>query len=137
MKFGRGIDREGFKGLPITSMIDVVFLLLVYFLVTARMTPSEAQLAAALKTENQGSAQATNFQPQIIVVENSGGKPSFRLGDRVMFEREQLTQILKLLPKERGVFVRVRDDVPVSAATAAVQACRDAGFTKVTYVPAP
>jgi hypothetical protein len=30
----------------------------------------------------------------------------------------------------------VANDVPVSAAAAAIQAAKDAGFTKVSYVPA-
>jgi hypothetical protein len=33
------------------------------------------------------------------------------------------------------VTVRVADDVPVAAAAAAVQACRDAGFTRIAYQP--
>ena len=38
--------------------------------------------------------------------------------------------------KEGGVFVRVSGAAPVSAAAEALQACRDAGFQRVSYVPA-
>ncbi len=42
--------------------------------------------------------------------------------------------MLSELPKEAGVFLRVNDDAPVWAAAAALQACHDAGYEKLTYV---
>jgi hypothetical protein len=53
-----------------------------------------------------------------------------------MTTREALTGVLRQLPKEAGVVVRVRGDAPVAAAAAAQQACKDAGFTRISYVPA-
>lgn len=120
--------------LPMTSMIDVVFLLLIFFMLTSTMTPSESQLAAALQSEHKGG-RAADFQPQVISVENFQGEPIFRLGERMITTQDSLTSLLRGLPKEGGVFVKVARDVPVSAVAAAIQACKDAGFIKVSYVP--
>lgn len=126
--------RPGGGSLPMTSMIDVVFLLLIFFMVTSVMTPSESQLAAALQSERKGG-RAADFQPQIISIEIFEGQPIFRIGERMLTTQDSLTSLLRGLPKESGVFVKVAGDVPVSAVAAAIQACKDAGFIKVSYVP--
>lgn len=122
--------------LPMTPMIDVVFLLLIYFLVTATLTPSEAQLSSALQADRTGAGSMADLQPQVIRVEMIEGTPGFRIGSRVMRTKEELRALLLQLPKEGGVFIRVADDVPVSSPAAAIQAAKDAGFRKVSYVPA-
>lgn len=123
--------------LPLTSMIDVVFLLLIYFLVTLSMRVGESSLSSTLKTENKGAGQVADLQPQIVHVEaGDERKGVFRIGQRQMATREALTGVLLQLPKEAGVIVRVRGDAPVAAAAAAEQACKDAGFTRISYVPA-
>jgi biopolymer transport protein ExbD len=121
--------------LPITPMIDVVFLLLIYFMVTSSMTPSESRLESAIQTESKGGS-GSDLQPQIVFVEMRRGASVFRVGQRVLTTKGDLLDVLRQLPKDGGVFIRVDDLVPVSAAAAAMQASKDAGFTKVTYVPA-
>jgi hypothetical protein len=49
--------------------------------------------------------------------------------------RDAVVEVLRALPKEPGVVVRVSDAVPVADAAGALQACRDAGFTRVAYQP--
>jgi len=131
-----GQGRESSARLPMTPMIDVVFLLLIYFLVTATLTPSESQLSAALQAEQTSSGSLADLQPQVVRVELVNGVPGYRIGSRVLTTKEDLTALLANLPTEGGVFIRVANDVPVSAAAAAIQAAKDAGFTKVSYVPA-
>jgi hypothetical protein len=80
--------------------------------------------------------QAGNLQPQVVTVGVQNDKPLFRLGDRVFSDRASLESVLRQLPKEDGVFIKVPGEAPVWAATMALQAARDAGFIKVSYVPA-
>jgi len=117
-----------------TSMIDVVFLLLIFFLVTSSFAPEESRLDAALQTEGP-ALSSVDLQPQVVLVEMGASGPVYRIGGRLAVTPEELTSILKQLPKEAGVAVRVRPDVPVAAAAAALQAAHDAGFTKRSYVP--
>jgi len=139
MRLGsRHVRRRGDKiALNLASMIDIVFLLLIYFIVTATLTPPEDRLSAALQAAQQASGtQSSDFRPQIVEVLSLGGSPSYRLGSRVMMDRQSLFDALAPLPKDAGLFVKVYDGVPVGFAVIAVQTGKDVGFEDVTYVPA-
>ncbi|MCR9216407.1 MAG: biopolymer transporter ExbD [bacterium] len=121
--------------LQITPMIDVIFLLLIYFLLSTSYTPPEAELAPALQAEQIEGGRSADLQPQIVRVDLFGGEPGFRLAEQVFRDAETLRGVLADLPKEGGVFIEGADAVSVRWAAAAIQAGRDAGFEKVTYVP--
>ena len=118
-------------------MIDVTFLLLIYFMVTMVLRDQEDHLSPTLQTESEAATdEATDFQPQIIDVVMVDGAPAYRVGPRVMHERSELADALSRLPKSVGVFVKVTAGVPVGFAVQAIQVSHDAGFDQVTYVPA-
>jgi len=118
-----------------TSMIDVVFLLLIFFMVTASFSAPESRLAAGLQAEGKG-ARTQDLQPQIVDVKRQGLGPAFVIGSHAVRTRAELVAVLSRLPKDQGVIVKGHGDVPVSAVAAAMQAASDAGFTKRSYVPA-
>lgn len=120
--------------LPMTSFIDVVFLLLIFFMVTSTIVPSESRLGSALRTESRRGGSAADLRPQIVTVDAREGRAVFTIGQRTVFSREELTAVLSELPTEAGVIVRATDAAPVSAFATAMQAARDAGFEKRTYV---
>ena len=123
-------------GVNLTSMIDVTFLLLVYFMVSTVMARQEDQLTSSLQTrDSDATGSQVDFQPQIIEVLSLEGTPSYRLAGRVFTDDRSLESVLSELPHEIGVFIRVHPNVPVGFALAAVQSARNAGFTQVTYVP--
>lgn len=132
----RGLFGADIGTLPMTSMIDVVFLLLIFFMMTVSASMPEKDLASALKPQSEQQGAAADFQPQIVFVERRGDVVVFRLGANNLTDRVQLLRLLRELPKASGVVVRVANDVPVDSAAAAIQTCKDAGFTKVSYVPA-
>ena len=51
--------------LQFTSMIDVVFLLLIFFMTTTSLAIPEAQLSSALQVERE-SGRAADLLPQIV-----------------------------------------------------------------------
>lgn len=128
--------RSRLARLQLTSMIDVVFLLLFFFMATTTLSSPESRLSTGLQTERDESAKAADFQPQIIEARLVDGAPAFVLGQRVFRDKASLTTTLRELPKEAGIFVRVFGDVRVDWVAAALQACEDAGFARVNYVPA-
>ena len=136
MKWRRRAGEADADGtLPMTSMIDVVCLLLVFFMVTSSFSERESKLPSALATEGAGAAAA--LEPQIVDV--VGGDPAgavFRVGTNAVGSRGELEAILALLPKAPGLVIRVSPEAPVWAAAAALQAASNAGFEKRTYVPA-
>ncbi|MHC4826143.1 MAG: hypothetical protein ACYTEY_06245, partial [Planctomycetota bacterium] len=78
----------------------------------------------------------SDFQPQIVEVRLVNGAAAYMVGTEVFRDRQDLTTALEPLHKPSGLFVKVYDEVPVAAAAAAIQAGRDAGFEKLTYVAA-
>jgi biopolymer transport protein ExbD len=122
--------------LPLIALIDVVFFLLIYFVIAGTLAGEEAQLAAALRADKQGAGKGADLTPQILFVEPAAGKARFRIGERTMEDRASLAALLKQLPKDNGVIVRVAGGVTVEAAATALQATQEAGFKKVSYVPA-
>jgi len=120
--------------LPLTSMIDVVFLLLIFFLVTANFAQEEHKLPATLQTEG-GGVRSSDLQPQILQIRMQGGEPIFVMGEVAVRDGQSLEAVLSNLPKEPGVAIKSEPDVPISAIAAALQAARNTGFTKRSYVP--
>ena len=120
--------------LPLTSMIDVVFLLLVYFLVTSNFTKPEHELSSAVQLDGGGS-RVSELQPQIVEVSRDGDGVVFRIGAHQVRSQAGLTSVLGSLPKEPGVAIRAARDVPIRAVAAAMQAAQDAGFDRRSYVP--
>ena len=90
-------------------------------------------MPSGLQTERQTGR--SDMAPQVVRVRSEAGRPVFQLGDRSFPDRASLTGILNQLPKDQGIFVKVSGQASVEAAAAALQACRDAGFSKVNYVP--
>ena len=122
--------------LNMSSMIDVTFLLLIYFIVSTVLADPESQVVASIKIE-QGSEVDTSFlEPQIITVTSINTKPCYKVGNQQLTSRAQLATLLASLFKEPGVVIKVVDGVPAGFAVAAIQEARKAGYEKVTYVPA-
>lgn len=120
-----------------TSMIDVVFLLLIFFMVTSSFVNTERNLDSGIKVESTAAqAQQSDFEPAVVDVVNVDGRYVFQLGTRQFTTQQELAQVLRQFDnKVDGAFVRVGDDVPFDMAAAAIQACKTAQFVTVSYVP--
>ena len=129
----RGISRAT---LSLSSMIDVTFLLLIYFIVTTVLSKPEDQLNPALLIDQGSVVEDSLMDPQIIYVQTKNLQLIYKLGSQQFSDRSALAEVLKVLPKEPGIIIKADDSVTVGFAVAAIQESRDAGFTKVTYVPA-
>lgn len=124
-------------GLALLGMIDVIFLLLIYFILTTTYARPEAELTSALQTQREAAGRLSDLTPQVIEVSRSGaGAVRYTVGGRVFESRSALLELLRVLPREAGIVVRGSDRALAEDAFAALQACRDAGFDRVTYVPA-
>ncbi|MBM3999779.1 MAG: hypothetical protein FJ297_09625 [Planctomycetes bacterium] len=129
--------RQGAKiELAMTSMIDVVFLLLIFFMTTS-FGSSERWLDPAVRVERSGAnAAQRDLQPAIVEIVRSGESHVYRLGASNLASVAELTARLRQFPnKSDGAFVRVVDGAPFGMAAAAVQACAAARFMPVSYVP--
>lgn len=132
MKFARRATPLRIPRLQSVSLIDVVLFLLLYFISATELTPDESQLSAALRTDAQGTG-SSSFTPQILTVSRG---PVYRIGDRSITSRDALAALAKQLPKEAGVVIRVTDEADAGSVAQAIQVFHDAGFLKISYVPA-
>jgi biopolymer transport protein ExbD len=133
----RKLNRRNRVELSMTSMIDVVFLLLIFFMTTASFVKTERQLDTNIKSQESSSSAASDLEPAIVEVVSVEGVFLYRVGGRTFQTPAELTDVLRQFPsKVDGAYVKVSDDVPFRLAAAAIQACKDAGFTLVSYVPA-
>src|SRR5881628_2900349 len=119
MKFLRREDRR-FEmekvRLPLIALIDVVLFLLLYFMIAGTMAGQESLLASSLRTDKPGKGQGSDLQSQILYVETAAGATRFRLGDRSVQDKAGLVVLLKQLPRENGIIVKVSPQVRVEAA---------------------
>jgi hypothetical protein len=82
------------------------------------------------------AAEASDLEPAIVEIVPGGSGYVFRVGSRELLSGDELTNILRAFPnKLDGAFVRVSDGAPFRMAAVAIQACKDADFVGVSYVP--
>jgi biopolymer transport protein ExbD len=130
--------RHGAKiDLQMTSMIDCVFLLLIFFMVTSSFSLAERELDTGIKVQRTASRAASDLAPTIVdIVRGGSSKFIYKVGSRELATSGELTDVLRQFDnKLDGAFVRAADEAPFNMAANAVQACKSAGFTLVSYVP--
>jgi len=126
---------ESIPKLPLMAFVDVALFILLYFLMAGTLAASQSELSATLRTEGGAGGRSADFVPQIVDVMVVGGRLVYRVGPRELGSRAELGKVVAQLPHEPGIVVRVAGNAPVGAAMAAVQTCKDAGFTRVSYLP--
>jgi biopolymer transport protein ExbD len=133
------LDRKKDFELNMTSMIDCVFLLLIFFMVTMSFIRTEKNLDSGIKVNSAAASSASDFEPAIVRVtrSKSGGAFVFQVGERELTDFEELQQLMRQFDqKENGAHVLVSDDAPYGMAAQALQACKSANFPIVSYIPA-
>ena len=133
----RKVQRETKIELSMTSMIDVVFLLLIFFMTTASFVKTERNLDSAIKVrQRSASASARDLEPAIVEVTQAAAGFVYKVGEREIESDTELTDLLKQFDnKADGAFVRVSAEAPFRMAATAIQSCKSAGFGVVSYVP--
>lgn len=116
----RSVDPAGMQ-LNLTSMIDVIFLLLIYFVITATFTPDEGVITTKLPAQEGMSSTKLPEPPKrpLNIVVSTAGKYGYRLhiegAPQTPADFVQLNRILTELqyaPK-RGRTGPFPDDTPV------------------------
>ncbi|MFV1967380.1 MAG: ExbD/TolR family protein [Pirellulaceae bacterium] len=133
----RKTEHERKIELSMTSMIDVVFLLLIFFMTTSSFVKTERNLDSAIKDKEQRAQPApSDLEPAVVEVVRSDARFVYRVGTRELTSERELTELLRQFKnKSDGAFVRVSDAAPFRMAAAAIQSCKNAQFTAVAYVP--
>jgi len=138
MKLSSRHSRSSRLELSMTSMIDVVFLLLIFFIVSTTFVRPEREIASAIQVnEKRAADNESNLEPAIVDVIIQNSQVMFRIGAVRTTDLEEVKKLLEGFEnKSEGAFVRVSDDVPYEAAAQAIGACHASGFTSVSYLSA-
>ncbi len=125
--------RSGEVGFNMTPMIDVVFLLIIFFLVSSHLAKQEAQMELPLPVADSGEASNDEARRLTLNVTADG---SMLLAGRNI-DRNELKQRLKQARDDHGkdVEIRIRGDrnVPYSAVSPIMLSCARSGIWKVTF----
>lgn len=137
MKLSNRQRRETKLELSMTSMIDVVFLLLIFFLVTTTFIRPEKRLLSAIEDREQQAVESdSELEPAIVDVMRVDGRVVFRIGAVTSTDLGKIKPVLESFGnKDEGAFVRVADDVPFDFAARAIGCCKSSGFVNVSYIP--
>lgn len=115
---------------PMSSMIDVVFLLLIYFIVTQKEEISEAHLAVNLPAP--GSSKPSETKPQLLEIEVYDGQYSLR-GVSVSLATLETT-LNNFRDPELTVIIKVSINAKAQDLVHVLDLCQGAGLTKMNVV---
>ena len=120
-----------------TSMIDVVFLLLIFFIVTTTFVRPERQILSAIRVEETSkSVTQSNLDPAIVQINRVGSEVVFQIGAIRTNDLVEIKEVLRDFEnKSDGAFIRAADDVPFESAAKVIGVCKSSGFATVTFLP--
>ena len=127
MKIPKRDDEEAVGGVDLTPLIDVVFQLLLFFMVTATFQNDERDLAIHVPEAEHGNAIEDLPETLVVGVRRDG---SFTLGSAIL-GRDELRQTLvkakRKNPKQR-VIVRAHKDAATQHPVVVLDVCAGLGI---------
>ena len=120
-------------------MIDVVFLLLIFFMTTSNFLRQENEQLVTAQQPERGSVQDTPLEVlKIFVLAGDSSGSVYQIGQRKIADREELVRFVELFGnQENGAIVQPERAADFRWTSAAIQICRDAGYDPVTYETPP
>lgn len=139
MKFTENVKAARVAKLSLTSMIDVVFLLLVFFMLGMHFRQEERRMEASLPRQGQGTDLGRLDELHIAVERAPGGAPALVCDGRVVSSFEMLESLLRQVARVPGATHRTRVVLDASGAARhgwvlrALDVARTVGFRQVAF----
>lgn len=124
--------------LSMASMIDVVFLLLIFFLVTTsfRIPTQSLVTPIVVQSVSPDQSKTDDIEPVILTIRSQNGTASYQLGSVETKKLQKIEAVLKSMdPKTAPLIVRVGDGIPFQSATTLIALCRSCGHDSVAWFP--
>ena len=116
-----------------SSMIDVVFLLLIYFIVTQKDEISEAHLAVNLPSPNK--AQETKIKPKFLELEVHPGGEIFLQGvAKTLPQVRETLKYLASLDPEQTVIIKTSVMATTEDLVRVLDTCKGVGLEKLNVM---
>jgi len=129
-------DKKPSVSFNMTPMIDVVFLLIIFFMVTSNIVQQEALIAVDLPTAKTSQLPGSSGSGTRKVTINIAGEDHLFLG-MTPISREQLRQYLTIEQSRPGkpLEVNIRTDrrIPYRAIEPLLVICSQAGIDNVSF----
>ena len=119
-------------GFQLAPMIDVVFLLLIFFIVTYQLSDYETELEVSVPTAEEGATTTRHYLEEIINIRSDGTivmeKQVYTL-DELQAKMERLARVNKNQP------IRIRGDADTryQDVVNVIDRCRKAGIWNVSF----
>lgn len=127
-------SQRGRIGINMTPMIDIVFLLVIFFLVSSHLVQQENGIELALPAAASGEDDVDVLTPRVTISVRDDG--SLWLAGRDL-PVAALAGVLGGLKREKGdgleVRIRVGRELPYAAVEPILLACTEAGVWNVTW----
>ena len=126
----------GSTALQMTPLIDVVFLMLSYFLFTISLGMLEGVLPSKLALGEDQERQEREEEPaeQVIVrLVASGGKVQYFMDDWPVTGFEQLQQRLGALPKDTMIVIAAAPTVRTAPVVRTYNQCLKLGLSRIVF----
>jgi len=140
---GHQMDAAERRDVSMTPMIDVVFLLLIFFICTASFQiieqnlPSRVQLEVPAGTENLPvESLPQDIEPVIVHVGWEQGKPFWKLNGEARTNLEALENKLVAavgIDASVPVILDIAPEVPLGFAIDTYDICRQTGFSEIQF----
>lgn len=136
MNFRRNTHQPGAEDIDLTSLLDVIFILLIFFLVTASFTQTEDQ-SMPVDLPQGSHAGEIEAQEELTVYIEADGTVTFRMDEEILAENIAATDLVDRLRAvrethgQRPLFLRGDENVRYGEVIRVLDASREAGFVKV------
>lgn len=136
MNFRRNTRRLAEEEIDLTSLLDVIFILLIFFLVTASFTQTEDQ-SMPVDLPQGSHAGEIEAQEELTVYIEADGTVTFRMDEDVLAENIAAKDLVARLRSvreihgQRPLFLRGDENVRYGEVIRVLDASREAGFVKV------
>jgi biopolymer transport protein ExbD len=128
-------ELEPARGIDMTPMIDVVFQLILFFMLTSALVkPNQIELDLP---ESSSGVKAQNEQVLTVAYRMVEGRPELKLNEKVLGGLGELGQAMKSTVKPEDsprVDIRIDKTVQYQDVVAVMDSVRDAGFPKFSLL---
>jgi len=122
--------------LSTASMIDVVFLLLIFFLVTTSFrTPTQSVVTPILsRTVSQSDISDVEIEQVTLAIGDEAGKVTYEMGGVKTTEVSEIRELLNnLKPNSAQIIVQVNDGIPFQSAISLITLCKNCGHESASW----
>ena len=120
------------SAIQLAPMIDIVFLLLIFFLVTWQFSRSEQDSKVKVPTSSQGSEETRAISEININIRQDG---ELVINDEVLTEEQILTKLRAIVEVHENQPVRLRGDgeITYQVLMGVIDICQEAGIWNISF----